>query len=241
MKQKVGYVVSLVLVMAMALIGFSRVQAESKTGVYSPPRSLNVSGSGVIKASPDMARIVLGYVNEAKEARLSQENNASVSNEIIRALKGLGIEEKDIQTMEFTITAVYTYQQDREPVIRGYQTTHMLSVAVRDLKNIGSVIDSSTKAGANRIQQISFDIANKENLKLQAIEEAMKDARKKAEAALKAEGESILRVVTVSVDGGWSQPPSPGYRNDLKEGAATPSIQAGELTLTITVQVTYSF
>jgi uncharacterized protein YggE len=189
-----------------------------------------------------MARVVLGYVNEEKEAKASQENNAKVSNEIIRVLKELGIEDKDMQTTEFSITPIYTYYPDKEPTIRGYQTSNMVSVTLRDLKKIGTVIDVSARAGANRFQNISFDIADREPLKFQAIEDAMRDARKKAETALKPEGEKILQIVTVSVDGGWSAP-SPTYRNDMKEGAApsAPNIQAGELTLTISVQVTYSF
>jgi uncharacterized protein YggE len=242
MNKKIWFTGSIVALLIVTMVSFSRVKAETALGKYNPPRSLNVNGIGAIKASPDMARIILGYVNEDKVAKVSQEANAKVTNEIIRVLKGLGIDEKDLQTTDFSITPIYTYYPDKDPVIRGYQTSHMLSVSVRDLTKIGNVIDVAAGAGANRFQNISFDIADKETLKFQAIEEAMRDARKKAEAALKPEGEKILQIVTVNVDGGWAQP-APAYRNDMKEGAApsAPQIQPGELTLTITVQVTYSF
>lgn len=242
MNKKIWFTGTLMVLFVLGMVSFSRAKAETTVGKYNPPRSLNVNGTGVIKATPDIARITLGYVNEDKEAKISQENNAKVSNEIVRVLKELGIEDKDIQTTEFSITPIYTYYPDKEPVIRGYQTSNMVSVTVRDLKKIGTVIDVSSKAGANRFQNIGFDIADREPLKFQAIEDAMRDARKKAETALKPEGEKILQVISVSVDGGWSTP-SPAYRNDMKEGAApsAPNIQAGELTLTISVQVTYSF
>lgn len=242
MNKKIWFSGALIALLVVVMVSFSGVKAESAVGKYSPPRSLSVSGTGVIKAAPDMARIVLGYVNEEKDAKTSQENNAKVSNEIVRVLKEMGIADKDLQTTEFSINPIYTYYPDKEPVIRGYQTSNMLSVAVRDIAKIGTVIDVGSRAGANRFQNINFDIADREILKFQAIEEAMRDARKKAEAALKPEGEKILQIVSVSVDGGWTQP-SPAYRNDMKEGAApsAPNIQAGELTMTITVQVTYSF
>ena len=241
MKKRIWIVFAVMALLMTGLLSFSQVKAENVIGKYNPPRSLSVTGNGVIKASPDMARVVLGYVNEEKEARTSQENNAKIANELIRVLKESGIEDKDLQTVEFSINPIYTYYPDKEPVIRGYQTVHMLSVAIRKLDKIGTTIDIATKAGANRFQNISFDIADRESYKLQAIELAMKDAHKKAETALKPEGEQIMQIVTVSVDGGWVQS-SPSYRNDLKEGAApAPSIQAGELTIQINVQCTYSF
>ena len=218
MNKKIWFTGSVVALIIVGMVSFSKVKAESVVGKYNPPRSLNVNGIGAIKASPDMARITLGYVNEDKTAKASQENNAKVSNEIISMLKDLGIAEKDLQTTDYSINPVYTYYPDKDPVIRGYQTSHMLSVAVRDLTKIGSVIDVAASAGANRFQNIVFDIADKESLKFQAIEDAMKDARKKAEAALKPEGEKILQIVSVNVDGGWAQP-SPVYRNDMKEEA----------------------
>ena len=239
--KKMWYTFVVIALIVLGMVGFSRVKAETSVGKYNPPRSINVSGTGVIKASPDMARVTLGFVNEEKDAKTSQENNAKVSNEIVRVLKELGIADKDLQTTEYTITPVYTYYPDKEPVIRGYQTSNMLSVAVRDIKKIGTVIDVGAKAGANRFQNISFDIADRETLKFQAIENAMRDARKKADTALKPEGETVIQMVSVSVDGGWAQS-TPSYRNDLKEGApSAPNIQTGELSLTITVQVTYSF
>lgn len=241
MRKKIWFTACLIALIIVSMVGFSRVKAGTVVGKYNPPRALNVTGTGVIKASPDMARVTLGYVNEEKEAKTSQENNARVSNEIIRVMKELGIADKDLQTIEYTITPVYTYYPDKEPVIRGYQTSNLLSVAVRDIKKIGTVIDLGAKAGANRFQNIGFDIADRETLKFQAIEDAMRDARKKAETALKPEGEKIIQVVSVSVDGGWVQT-APNYRNDMKEGApSAPNIQTGELSLTITVQVTYSF
>jgi uncharacterized protein len=242
MNKKIWFLGSIVALLVVVMLGFSYVKAESTVGKYNPPRMLNVNGTGIVKASPDMARIVLGYVNEEKDAKSSQANNAKVSNEIIRVLKGLGIDDKDLQTVDFSITPVYTYEPNKDPYIRGYQTSNMLSVAVRDLGKIGTVIDVSASAGANRFQNISFDIADRETIKFQAIEEAMRDARKKAETALKPEGEKILQIVTISVDGGWAQT-TPTYRNDMKEGVApsAPTIQPGELSITITVQVTYSF
>jgi len=241
--RKTGLVILLVGLLVVGITGFSYVKAESvsSAGKIYVTRTLSVSGTGVIKAVPDMARITLGFVNEAKDAKTSQEANAKVSNEIIRVLKNMGIEDKDIQTSEFSITPLYTYEPNQNPFIRGYQTSNMLTVSVRRIGDIGQVIDTTAKAGANRFQNIVFDVENKDALKLQAIADAVKDARKKAEAGLAPEGEKVIQLISMSIDGGWVQP-SPNYRNDLKEGApSAPSIQPGELSLTITVQVSYSF
>lgn len=241
--RKIGFVVVLIALLIAGITGFSHVKADNiaSTGKIYVARTLNVNGTGIIKAVPDIARITLGFVNEEKDAKSSQENNARVSNEIIKILKSMGIEEKDIQTSDFSISPVYTYEPNKDPVVRGYQTVNMLTVTVRKIGDIGLVIDSTAKAGANRFQNIVFDVNDKDTLKLKAIEEAVKDARKKAEAGLAPEGEHVIQLISMSIDGGWSQP-APVYRNDLKEGApSAPSIQPGELSLTITVQVSYSF
>jgi uncharacterized protein YggE len=243
MKQIWKVMVLIVTIVLFGWVGFTVAQTEETASDRSfSQKTLSVSGSAVIQMKPDMATITVGYMNEATEAGLAQRNNAEVMNAVIEALKKAGIEEKDMQTKNFSIHPLYQYEENRTPYIRGYQATYWLGVTVYDVKRTGEIIDIAFQQKANQFQGIVFDVKDKDSIKMNGIEVAMKDARKKAEKALSAENETIKRMLKVNVDSAFPttyeiNPP----RQDMKEGASTPQIMEGSLTYTVTVQVEYSF
>jgi len=233
------------LLLVLALFGFAGYSAaqtqESSIDRPFSQRVLSVTGSASMQVKPDMATITVGYMNEDKEAGLAQSKNAEVMNAVINALKKAGIPEEDLQTKNFYIQPLYQYEENRTPYIRGYQASYWLAVTIYDTKRVGEIIDIAFRNGANQFQSIQFDVKNKDKMKLDGIDAAMKDARVKAEKALASENETIKRIITVNVDGNFPTTYTSNTRQDLKEGAPAPQIMEGSLTYTVTVSVEYSF
>jgi len=236
-------VFSSIIILTLCAVGFTVAQPdEPPKSPIEPPRIINVNGTGIIKVKPDMSIVNLGVITEAKEAKESQNQNSRISNAIIDALKKLSIKEEDIQTTEYSVNPVYKYEEGRQPIISGYQTVQMFYVRIYDLGKTGEVIDSATSAGANRINGVSFDVKEKNALKLQAIEIAVKDARIKADTALKAASESVIKLISMNVNEGFQNSPAPIYRGAKDAGTAeNTQIMAGQMELTVTVNATFSF
>ncbi|MDD4663342.1 MAG: SIMPL domain-containing protein [Caldisericia bacterium] len=243
MKQIWKVILLILVVVLFGWVGYTVAQTE-ETAIERPyaSRVLSVSGSATMQIKPDMATITVGYMNEALDAGTAQSNNAEVMNAVIEALKKAGIEEKDMQTKNFSIQPLYQYEENKTPYIRGYQAIYWLGVTIYDTKRVGEIIDIAFKNKANQFQNVAFDVQNKDKMKLEGIDAAMKDARVKAEKALAVENETIKRIITVNVDGNYPTAyETNSSRQDSKVAPGVPQIMEGSLTYTVTVQVEYSF
>lgn len=206
------------------------------------PRLLTISGTGNITARPDVAWIDMGVDSEAKTAREALDANTAAMNAIFDVLKELSIEEKDYQTSQFSIHAVYTQpsrpsSSDQVPVIRGYQVTNQLTVKIRDLDRTGEILDKVVAVGSNRLNNIRFDIDEPEALLDQAREKAVADALRKAKIYVGAAGMALGRIMSISESGStW---PQPVYARAMAmESGGNVPIAPGEQSLTAGVSLT---
>ena len=128
-------------------------------------RTVTVSASGTVSATPDEATIASGVTSEAKTAREALSKNSEAMKKVIAELKGKGIEPKDIQTTQFNIEPVYVYPKEGQPpVLNGYRAHNMVSVKVRNLDKLGEVLDQLVTAGSNQMNGITFDVSKAETL-----------------------------------------------------------------------------
>ena len=111
---------SLALVLGVMLLlgGFARWglandEAEEKDNPVEIKREVFVNGSASIKVEPDQAYLQLGIVTEDPSAEVSQEKNAVISAQIVLALEELGIEPKNIRTVQYHIQPMYKYVENR--------------------------------------------------------------------------------------------------------------------------------
>jgi len=236
---KKSLILILALILSIGLFGFSFAQPEEPPQKENP-RVINVSGTGIISVKPDMGRVNLGIVTEGVSANESQSKNNEISTKIIDSIKATGVNEEDIQTIEYSINPIYKYEEGKPPIITSYQTVHMLNINVYDIEKIGAVIDAGTSAGANRVGGISFDIKDKKSLELKALEEAVKDARKKADTALEAEGEKVIKLISMNVGNEFSPIMPQRSKSDL-QGSSSTQLMPGQLEIFVTVSATFSF
>jgi len=236
-----------VLIIATLLAGCAGAafaQTETPTGESGGSkvtRTVNVNGSGKVYLTPDMAYVTIGVHTEGENAVKTVAENNAATQDVIDTLKGMKIDEKDIQTTNFSISPQKEYDQAGKPTGKvTYIVDNSVLVTVRDLSKIGDILDATVKSGANSINGIQFDVADKDQALSQAREAAVNDAHAKALELAQAAGVTLGAVQTISeyTSGG----PTPMYDRAAApmavEAAAVP-VQAGQMLLTIEVNIVY--
>jgi uncharacterized protein YggE len=206
------------------------------------PSGLSVVGEATVKAEPDVAYVTTGVQTRGQTARQAQDENTRKMNDILAAIKRLGVADADIRTSGINLHPNYGRQPDQ---IEGYIATNSVTITVQDVRRVGEVLDATVTAGANQAGGIQFSIKDDTQLRRQALDQAVKAARVRADAIAGAAG---LRVTTIQsltdVSSGAAAPPMPMPRVAQSMAADAASgpvpVQPGQLAVTARVQVVYS-
>lgn len=206
-------------------------------------RTINVSGTGQVTAEPDVGLITIGVETQAEDASAALSQNSEQMQAIIDALLEADIPQENIQTRVVQLSPRYDTgpsqagQPSGPPEIVGYSATNLAEVRVTDLDSLGQVLDSAAQAGANRISNIQFEISDPADLMDQAREAAWADALHKAEQLTGLAGEELGAVLRMRES---SQTPGPVLgRGPVVEEAASVPVEAGSLTITVNLDVTW--
>ncbi|MCZ7573814.1 MAG: SIMPL domain-containing protein [Ardenticatenaceae bacterium] len=242
---------ALSMMAALALLAWPRTGLARAQTPTPPPgaaaaseltRTVSVSGHGEVQATPDQATVTVGVQSQAATAEAALDENNTKMAALLKVIKDAGVASKDIQTSNFSIFPVYEEKNvsNEPPRVIGYRVNNQVVVKVRSLDALGSLLDAVVKAGANQIQGIAFGFADPQALLDQAREQAMKDAQRKA-TQLATLGNSQLGPVLTISEGGVT-PPRVVVERTMVAPAAAPAVpvEAGESTVTVDVQVTYT-
>ncbi|MDD2648175.1 MAG: SIMPL domain-containing protein [Eubacteriales bacterium] len=235
MKKVLAFLLVLTVVMMVSLSGFAEDNGE-----------ISVSSTATVSVTADRAELRIGCVSKDESVTKAQGDNAVVINGILAALDAKGIIKEDITTSEYSVNENYEYKSDvfgnSNRVLKGYEVTHMLRVIIRDIDKVGETIDAATLAGANQSYGISFICSDEKAAYEKALEQAVTDARAKADIIAKAAGIEIVGIESITEGGSSAE----YYRNadfTMAAGAASESstvISAGALTVSATVKIVYS-
>lgn len=225
--------------MRLLLKAFLIVFCTITTSTAQETRQISITGSGEIAARPDLATVTIGVSITDRTAGAALGENSKRMRELLSVLGGAGVAEKDMQTTSLSLQPRWEQRNSSNaaPRITGYMAQNMVTVRIRKLDELGAVLDLVTKSGANRIQQISFGIANPEPLLNQARKRAVADARAKAELYAKAAGVSLGPVLTIT-EGGSNPAPYARGRAQMEASMAVP-IAEGEVALSARINITY--
>jgi uncharacterized protein len=208
---------------------------------FEPVRSVTVTGIGQFSVVPDEATVVIGVQTQAESAGEAISENAERMEEVTNALRAAGIQTVDIQTRTLNLFPRYadTQQVPRsvQGEIVGYTATNQVEVRVRQIANVGAVIDNAIMAGANTIDGIRFEVGDPTQALDQARQAAMEDARRKAEQLVELADASLGNVLTISE---FSRTPGPVFREAVAQDVAfvTP-VEPGTQMIEVEVQVTW--
>jgi uncharacterized protein YggE len=201
--------------------------------------AISVSGEANVSVAPDLAQIDAGVANDAKTAKEASDANNAAMGKVLLALKGAGIAEKDYQTSRLSLQPQYGQNKSTgaSPVV-GFRASNRVTVKIRDVTKVAGIIDTLVGAGANDIGNISFEVTQASKLLDDAREQAVADARRKAEIYAKATGVTLGAPLSVSEGGA----PVPLFKARMATApmAAPAAVAPGEETLSVTVHVSWA-
>ena len=239
------------LMAATALTAFAAPAAfaQSSPGGATPMQvhamaaqpALNLSAYGEVRVAPDMATITFGVTTEGTTAQAALADNARRMQEVLAALSGAGIADRDIQTSGLNLSAQYDYVENQPPRLRGYQASNQVTVIINDLTKVGTTADVVVSAGVNQINGIAFGLKDPKAAEDQARVLAVRALQDKARLYAQALGVELGAIRSLNEGGGYtSQPPMPMYaaRLQMADSASTP-VAAGELTVRIDITGRY--
>jgi uncharacterized protein YggE len=201
--------------------------------------SITVTGMGEVHKQPDMARVSIGVVTQENTAADALHNNTDAVDKLMTALKAFKIADRDIQTSNFNISPQYDYDRSNQtPRLTGYRVSNQVRIAVRQIDDLGALLDRVVTAGANQINQVTFEIGEADSLRDTARQMAMHDARRKAALYAK-EARVRLGPVLKVVEAGGAVP-APQFGIAMAQEARAVPIAPGELAIRQEVRVTFA-
>ena len=221
--------------------------------------TISVTGNGYVYAEPDIAKITIGVITEAGTSTQAMTDNANKMDEVVKAIKRLGIADKDIQTSRVSVepeyasevpkdsaVSSYYYPYPAKQNITGYKATNTVTLTVRDLSKVGPAIDAAGNAGSNTIQGVTFLLSDERQSAAytEALEKVVADGSGKAKTMATAAGVDNYKLKTLSESGGYYPVYSDNYyagADMAKATAASTPISAGQAKVQATVSMNYVF
>ena len=199
-----------------------------------------MTGTGKVTLTPDIAYISIGVHTENTSAKDAVNGNNTQAQAVIAAIKGFGIADKDIQTTDFSVSPQQETDTNGKPTgIINYAVDNTVYVTVRDLSKLGDLLDSAVSAGANNINSIQFDVADKTAALSQARLAAVADANKQADELTKASNVVLGDVQTISYYDNTTPVTLQLPRADMVNAGASVPVQAGSMQITTSVTIVY--
>lgn len=202
-------------------------------------RRITVSGEGSAFAVPDMAVLTLGATAEAKTAKAAMDETSGITAAILDQLAGFDIAPRDIQTSDLWLNPVWNNRntsQDR-PQIVGYQASNRVTVRIRNLDILGTVLDAALTDGANRMGGLQFTVSDPKPLLNEARRNAVTDARERAELYADAAGVTLGALINLSENG--VRMPRPEMMSMARASDAGVPVAEGETELRAGVTLVY--
>ena len=217
---------------------------------YDPSEQIiSVSGSATASSNPDTLIIVLGVESEAKTANESLSQNSNSLNSVISSLKNSGISEDDIQTSNFSIYPLYDSIKDSDgnwqQILNGYRVSNILSIQTEKIDSAGDIIDAAVSSGANRVDNVSFQLSddNLQKISDDLIADAINDATQKAEKALVPLKQKIVGVKSIVIHDNvvpyYDSPMRASFDGFAESSMKSAPIMSGDEEITTNVSVVF--
>jgi uncharacterized protein len=161
-------------------------------------RMIRLSALGTVKIRPDAAQIGLGVATEGDTAQVALEQNRGAMIKTVAEVVKAGVEESDIQTIDFSVHPRYQRPKDGGvATINGYRVVTSARITARNLAKLGEILDKLVAAGPNQIDKIEFVISDPAKLLDEARKQAMANARRKAELYAEAVGAQVGDAISI--------------------------------------------
>lgn len=210
-----------------------------------PARSISVSGTGSVELSPDKATLVLSIVAREADVQTAQSKAAEVTAKVLALADDLNIERNLVDTTSASVRPDYRWNRDsEEQELRGYIAERQMRIEVRDLEQLGVVIERAVKAGVNQVMPPQLDSSNRRDAYRDALDKAALDAKETAARLAASLGLKLGSAIRVDA-GSNIRPPVPMFGGRQvamamsDEAAAPETYNAADMKVSATISVVF--
>jgi uncharacterized protein YggE len=255
-----AFILGAVLVVGVLVFFVGQLFLQNKAISQQNNYQITVSGEGKIYVKPDVAVVNLGVTTDGDTVAEATKSNTEKMNAVIESVKAQGVDEKDIQTTNYSLSPVYEtittpvaydlkaeiYISSIAPTrtsskVTGYKISQNIEVKVRNFEKVGDILSKATGSGANQVGDLQFTIDNPEQFREQARASAIEKAKANAQNLAKTSGVKLGKIINVYENY------YPVYSSAKGMGGATmdsavpvvPVIQPGQQEVTVTINLTY--
>jgi len=243
MKKLVYGLLIIALIAGVALIdSLDLLSGDVKATDEAVVKTVMVQGEGTVKVKPDIAYINVGVESNHIDAKVAQEENRNQMDAIVNALKDHGLTDDDIKTISYNIWRGIDYRSEKE--IEEYHVTNMIEITIKNIDDVGNIIDVTSGAGANQINSIRFSVSDEKKYYNEALSIAMDNAKEKATSIMDTFGEKPnkpYKVIEQSFGGGFFREANVAYDAVSSKAASSTPISSGDLEIKASLSVEYDY
>lgn len=219
-------------------ISAANAQSDSPTD-----RRIHVGGDATVTRMPDRASVRFGVVSTAERPEEARSTNASASEKALRAIRELGVPERSIRLERLQLRPDYRYTPEggREQI--GYEVERMVAVQLDSLELLPTLVARIVEQGANRLEQVQYELTEREEARNEALQQAVRDARDRARHMAEAAGVSVGSVIRLGEQ--QVDVPRPVFQAEAMRAAAQDegspeAYAAGEIEITARVDAVFA-
>ena len=216
--------------------------AALASGADAEERRITVSATGTAEAAPDMAIITVGVTNQDRQASVAMQATSDAVGKILARLADMGTDPRDVQTRDLSLSPVWSGRNASSgaaPQITGFVASNRVVLRVRNLDELGRVMDAVIQDGANDFGGLSFSVQDPAPLEVSARDNAVAAAMAKAAQLAQAAGVTLGPVLTISDQGGGARPMPQMREMSLSDAGGVP-VAGGEISVAVTVLMEFA-
>ncbi|WP_348539706.1 SIMPL domain-containing protein [Ruegeria sp. HKCCSP346] len=215
--------------------------ATAAGAAHAEERRINVDATGTVQIAPDMATITLGVTNEDAEASAAMQATSDAVSKVLARLTEMGIEDRDVQTRDLSLSPVWSGrhgQNGETPEITGFTASNRVFVRVRDLTQLGKIMDAVIQDGANDFGGLSFGVRDPKPIEAQARAKAVGEATAKAQQLAEAAGVTLGPVQSISEQTAGIRPMAEMRALSMADAGGVP-VAGGEVSVSVSVSMEF--
>lgn len=236
------FVIITLLVLGVLIYFVGQIVLQSRTLDQQNMNQITVSGEGTVYVAPDIATVILGAKTDGANVKNITDTNNVIVNKIIKDVKDLGVDEKDIKTQQYSVSPKYNYTYKNGTIPAGYVVQQNIQVKIRDFSKIGAILDVPANNGGNIVTGLRFTLDNPETSKEEARAKAIEQAKQKAQTLAGQTGMQLGKIINVYENyypSAMYSEKAIGMGGANMEQPVTPDIQPGQQEVSVTINLTY--
>ncbi len=222
------------------LAGLALLSGCISVSQFDQRNKIEVTGKAEFQAVPDQAVVLFEIQTNATSVLEAQRSSTERSRALIEAMTAKGIDKKKIETVQYNIMKNTQWDYEKNKIVDlGYKVVHAMKVTSKDIQNTGELVDSAVIAGVTGVQNVMFELSKEreKEIKSIALENAVRNAKEKAQALADGLNQNLGRAVQVS-EISYSIMP---FYSALKESRGAPEMEPSIMPQEVNVQVNAAF